>query len=69
MSEDWFAGDVDCDGNQLATVLLDDLTAVVDLIEGFPGYGTASNLNGRLKDQEAWVRFYNLVADLRRTTP
>lgn len=37
--------------------------AVVDLVEGLDGYGTqVSAMNGvRLKDQPAWVRFYNAV--------
>lgn len=44
--------------------LLKASRAVVKLIEGFPGYGTATNLDGRLKDQAAWVEFYNLIAAL-----
>lgn len=66
---DWFNGDVDCDGNTLVTVRLDALQAVVSLIEGFPGYGTCTNSEGRLKDQAAWVKFYNLVAALNPETP
>ena len=45
--------------------LVERAIAVVDLIEGFPGYGTATNGNGRLKDQPAWVKFYNLTHDLK----
>jgi len=61
---DWFAGDIDCDGNELATLPRELLTNVVDLIEGFPGYGTCTNPDGRLKDQARWVSFYNAVKGL-----
>jgi hypothetical protein len=69
--EDWFKGEVDCDGNKLVTVRLGYLSDVVALIEGLPGYGTCTNAleGGRLKDQPSWVRFYNLVAALSPKEP
>lgn len=53
-------------GNELAIIPAKLLKDVVDLIEGFPGYGTSMNLDGRLKDQPRWVRFYNAVAALTK---
>jgi hypothetical protein len=49
--------------------LLEASSRVVQLIEGFPGYGTSTNAQGRLKDQPEWVEFYVLVKDLGKTSP
>ena len=57
--------DPECVGTGCQSLFLKELREasadVVRLIEGFPGYGTATNMDGRLKDQPAWVRFYLLA--------
>lgn len=50
--------------------VLDLCKAVVEAVEGAPGYGTLRNAEGvRLKDHPAWVAFYNGVKSANGEAP